>query len=112
MNLQQLNNSFPNGTDIRSTYEDELAAEEATVQYNLAFGTKQTDEQMYQITNAKSFGQWLEESWEDTGFTRYQILEGQFDKQQRFNSFDAYVNSEWTWYLEREHRACENGVDI
>lgn len=70
------------------------------------------DELQNPISSRTSFGEWLEESWNSSDITRSEILKGQFEKQSKYNSLEAYINAEWAWHLEVEHRACENGVDI
>lgn len=64
------------------------------------------------INSRTSFGEWLEESWNNQDCTRGEMLEAQFEKQTKYNCLEAYINAEWAWHLEVEHRACENGVDI
>ncbi len=70
------------------------------------------DEMQNPISSRTSFGEWLEESWNNQKITRGEMLEAQFEKQTKYNCLEAYINAEWAWHLEVEHRASENGVDI
>ena len=60
--------------------------------------------------NNHTFGEWLEESWNNSTLNRSEVLEGQFEKQDKYQSLEAYINNQWAWHLEREHRESNNGI--
>ena len=70
------------------------------------------DEMQNPISSGTSFGEWLEETWPNQTETRAEMLEAQFEKQTKYHCLEAFINAEWAWHLEVEHRACDNGVDI